>query len=66
MTVDFRFIEIDISSYCYGLYLPMFLFTYVYDVFISLTGYSYTHYPTIIFLQVMQQGLYMSQRLHSD
>ena len=53
VTVDFRFIEADISSYCHGLYLPMLLFTYVYDVFISLTGYSYTHYPTIMFLQVM-------------
>ena len=31
-----------------------------------LTAYSYTHYPIIMFLQVMQQGPYMSQKLHSD
>ena len=66
MTVDFMFIEVVTSSYCYDLYLTMFPLTYVYDVFISLTRYSYTHYPTTMFLQVMHQGLFMSQRLHSD
>ena len=50
VTVDFRFIEADISSYCYGLYLTMFPLTRMYDFFISLTGYSYTHYPTAMFL----------------
>ena len=66
MFIDIMFIKWTPPYIGYDLQLIMFSLTYVHDVLIFLTEYSYTHYPTIMFLQVMQQGLYMSQRLHSD